>query len=66
MKTGARTRWDLARTARITALAILSALGSVIISGWLGLVFSLTSIGLAIAGTLELRHARQARAVTST
>jgi hypothetical protein len=62
MSTKTETRWYLAPAMRITALAMISAVGSVASTGWLRLLFSLTSIALAIAGTYELRHARQRRA----
>jgi hypothetical protein len=60
------TRWYLTPVVRITALAMIAAVGSVATVGWLRFLFSLASIGLAIVGTLELRSARQRRAAANS
>jgi hypothetical protein len=62
MSTPEGTRWYLASSVRLTTLAIFAALGSVLATGWWSFLLSLASVGLAIAGTFELGHARQRRA----
>jgi hypothetical protein len=62
MSTPVGSQWYLASAARLTALAILCGTGSVFAGGWLGFLLSMTSVALAIVGTVELGRARRRRA----